>query len=46
MDFYADWCIPCHELDRRTFSHPDVITALTGYVRLKVDMTRGDTPQS
>jgi thiol:disulfide interchange protein len=24
MDFYADWCIPCHELDRWTFSHPDV----------------------
>lgn len=46
LDFYADWCIPCHELDRRTFSHPDVIAALSGYVRLKVDMTRDDNTVS
>jgi thiol:disulfide interchange protein DsbD len=46
MDFYADWCIPCHELDRRTFSHPDVIAALAGHVKLKVDLTRMDSPES
>lgn len=43
LDFYADWCIPCHDLDRHTFSHPEVIAALSGYVRLKVDMTRNDS---
>lgn len=40
IEFTADWCIPCHELERRTFSDAGVI-ALTGqFVPLRVDMTR------
>ncbi len=46
LDFYADWCIPCHELERETFSHPDVMAALGGYVRLKVDMTHDDNAEN
>lgn len=46
MDFYADWCIPCHELDRRTFSDPDVIRALADHVKLKVNLTSADLPES
>ncbi len=46
LDFYADWCIPCHELDRYTYSNPDVIKALAGFTRLKVDLTRPDTPEA
>lgn len=42
MDFYADWCIPCHELDQYTYSDKQVIEALTGFVRLKVDLTDPD----
>lgn len=45
LDFYADWCIPCHELDRNTFSDPEVQRALRDYVRLKVDLTRMDSPE-
>jgi thiol:disulfide interchange protein DsbD len=46
LDFYADWCIPCHELERKTFSHPDVMEALKDHVRLKVDLTKFDSPES
>ena len=40
LDFYADWCIPCKELDERTFSHPDVARRLAAFARFKVDLTR------
>lgn len=46
MDFYADWCIPCLELDHKTFTDPDVITATKDFVRLKVDLTHFDSPES
>ncbi|MEX2116668.1 MAG: thioredoxin family protein, partial [Bacteroidota bacterium] len=46
LDFYADWCIPCLELDRRTFTDPSVIAASEDFVRLKVDLTRFDSPES
>ena len=46
MDFYADWCIPCLELDRKTFTDPDVISATSEFVRLKVDLTHFDSPES
>ena len=40
VDFYADWCAPCRELDERTFSAPEVRAVLEGYTRFKVDLTR------
>lgn len=46
LDFYADWCIPCLELDRSTFTDPDVIEAMDAYVRFKVDLTNFDSPES
>lgn len=46
IDFYADWCIPCHELDERTYTDAKVIEALSGFTRLKVDMTNADSPES
>jgi thioredoxin:protein disulfide reductase len=36
---YADWCIPCHELERYTYSDPKVIEALEPFLRLKIDAT-------
>ena len=46
IDFYADWCIPCLELDRKTFTNPDVIAVAERFVRLKVDLTHFDSPEA
>lgn len=40
IDFYADWCAACHELDRITFVHPRVIEATRDFERLRFDATR------
>ena len=40
IDFYADWCIPCKELDALTFSDPRVIEETNDYAVFKVDMTQ------
>jgi thiol:disulfide interchange protein DsbD len=40
IDFYADWCAPCRELDEKTFSDQTVKDGLAGYQRFKVDLTR------
>ncbi|HET7712972.1 MAG TPA: thioredoxin family protein, partial [Thermoanaerobaculia bacterium] len=42
IDFYADWCIPCKELDAKTFSDPAVAGELRRFVRLKADLTLAD----
>lgn len=46
IDFYADWCLPCHELEHYTYTDPAVISALEPFVRLKVDATNPDTPEA
>lgn len=40
IDFYADWCIPCKELDALTFSDPDVIALSEEFSTYKADMTK------
>ncbi len=46
LDFYADWCIPCLELDRLTFTHPGVLKATEDFVKLKVDLTHYNSPEA
>jgi len=45
IDFYADWCIPCKELDAMTFSNPGVIGAAKNYHAFKADMTKSLSPE-
>ncbi len=40
IDFYADWCIPCKELDKQTFSDKRVIGLSKKFVMIKADMTK------
>lgn len=40
IDFYADWCIPCKELDALTFSDEKVIEKAKSFTAIKVDMTK------
>lgn len=40
VDFTADWCLPCHELDRLTFRDPAVARLLAGAVRIRIDASR------
>lgn len=39
VDFYADWCVACKQLERETFSDPVVRQRLSGYRLLRVDVT-------
>lgn len=39
LDFYADWCTACKEMDLLTFSNPQVIHALKSYTLIRVDIT-------
>jgi thiol:disulfide interchange protein DsbD len=45
IDFYADWCIPCKELDALTFSDPKVIEISKKFITLKADMTKSLSPE-
>ncbi len=46
IDFYADWCIPCKELDKFTFSDPEVVELSSKFLMLKVDLTASGNPMS
>ena len=39
LDFYADWCVSCKEMEKYTFSVADVQRDLASYVLLKADVT-------
>ncbi len=39
LDFYADWCVSCKEMERYTFSDPAVRKRLSNAVLLKADVT-------
>jgi len=42
IDFYADWCIPCKELDALTFSDKRIIDQFENFTVYKVDMTKNN----
>jgi thiol:disulfide interchange protein DsbD len=42
LDFYADWCVSCKEMEKLTFVVPAVKQRLAGSVLLQVDVTAND----
>ena len=39
LDFYADWCVACKEMERFTFSDPQVASAMARFDLVQVDVT-------
>ena len=39
LDFYADWCISCKEMEVNTFANPEVGRELKQFVLLQADVT-------
>jgi thiol:disulfide interchange protein DsbD len=42
IDFFAEWCEACHELDKKTWPDPEVVNELERYVMVKIDLTKND----
>ena len=42
LDFYADWCVSCKEMEESTFRDPAVLAALGGVRVLRADVTAYD----
>lgn len=42
LDFYADWCTSCIEMEEYTFITPEVQAALANTVTLQADVTKAD----
>jgi thiol:disulfide interchange protein DsbD len=39
VDFSADWCVPCREMEHTTFADPAVVQQAANFVLLKANMT-------
>lgn len=42
LDFYADWCVVCKEMEAYTFSDDKVLPLLNNFVLLQADVTKND----
>ena len=43
LDFYADWCVTCIEMEHDTFTEPGVKRALSDVILVQADVTRNDS---
>jgi thiol:disulfide interchange protein DsbD len=43
LDFYADWCVTCKEMELLTFSDQEVANVLKTYRLIQIDMTKNTT---
>ena len=43
LDFWADWCVSCKEMDRFTFSDDKVKARMKGVLLLRADVTANST---
>jgi thiol:disulfide interchange protein DsbD len=43
LDFYANWCVACHEMEKNIFSDKKVNGLLNGFTLLRADVTNDDS---
>jgi thiol:disulfide interchange protein DsbD len=43
LDFSADWCVPCREMERTTFTDPSVVKGARGFLLMRANLT-ADNP--
>lgn len=43
IDFSADWCIPCKQIEKTLFSEPTILAKATEFTVLKADLTKDDS---
>ena len=43
LDFYADWCVTCIEMEHDTFTEPEVKRVLSDVILVQADVTRNDS---
>ncbi len=46
LDFSADWCVPCHELEQQTFPDSRVTERAGDFDAYKVDLTKYESTES
>ena len=46
IDFMADYCLPCKELEALVFTHPSVASELEKFTLLKVDVSKADEDEA
>jgi len=39
VDFYADWCVPCHQMDKTVFSDDKFKEMTSNFIKIKLDCT-------
>ncbi len=39
MDFWAEWCAACKELDHKTYNQPEILALAERFVSIKMDLT-------
>lgn len=42
LDFYADWCVYCKQMEKNVFSQPDVVATMSHFILLQADVTEQD----
>ncbi len=45
LDFWAEWCPNCHDMDREVFARPEIQAKLAQVTALRVDVTDQDNPE-
>ncbi|MCK4447971.1 MAG: thioredoxin family protein, partial [Candidatus Marinimicrobia bacterium] len=46
LDFSADWCVPCKEMDKFTFSNSEVVKLSSQFSLFKIDLTSGTSSET